>query len=179
MQPTAAPTSTVNPAVFAALAARPVRFPRLLPAAVAQRSCPVTPAALLYLGVTVPVAGDGPLFLVGGDAHATVTYIPAAQWADHLGWGGMAAPGWVFSGAFAGPLLMRGQRLDAIGAIQFNVRGGPLLPALQTVITARPMALYQAFWNWSVRFQTPGCYGLQVDWLQGTEVLVVWAEQKP
>jgi hypothetical protein len=174
---TAAPTSVVNPAVFAALAARQLRFPRLVPSVFAQRSCPVMPTSSLYLGIPVPAVGDEPLYLVGGDAHGTVPYLPAAQWTDHLGWGGMVEPGWFFPGTFAGPLLVRGQRLDAAGAMQFNALGGPLLPQLRTVMASRPAALYQAVWTWSIRFQAPGCYGVQIDWRHGTEVIVVWARR--
>jgi hypothetical protein len=76
--------------------------------------------------------------------------------------------------------------LEAVGEVRFDTEGpyvvfgeGKLLTQLQLVIPAFPIASYQQDGPWHVRFNSPGCYGLQIDWLQGTEQIIFRAEAEP
>jgi hypothetical protein len=123
-------------------------------------------------------AGTGPLFIVAVDANGNVDYVPPGHWGDTLGLGGMAKTLWIFAAGFSGPVLVRGQRLDAAGKIWFNSPNGPALPQLPMMV---PLDLpssepYQLYGNSYMRFNTPGCYGLQIDWSRGTERIIFRAE---
>lgn len=169
---TVAPTAT-SPAVFASLAARPLHFPVVRSLA----TCPVSIGQRISpdLGLA---AGTGPLYIVAVDANGNVDYVPSNQWgADQLGWGGMAKTLWAFPTTFAGPVLVRGQRLDSVGAVRFNAIGGQLLTQLQILVPIESSSPpYQVDGGWYIRFNAPGCYGLQMDWLHGTEQVFVRAE---
>jgi hypothetical protein len=54
--------------------------------------------------------------------------------------------------------------------------GASLVAALPMVIPAEPTVPYQLDGIWRVRFNAPGCYGLQIDWPQGMEQIIVQAE---
>ena len=167
----------VSPRVFSSLMARPLHFPTVLSLA----TCPVSVGRQISLDFGL-VAGAGPLYLGPVAQDGTVTYAPADQWADGQGWGGMLGSFWTSRGTFAGPVVVRGQRLDAAGEVRFDtepkfvVSGeGGLLGQLQLVIQAFPAATYQVDGMWHIRFNAPGCYGLQLDGLHGTERIVIRA----
>lgn len=159
-------------AVFAALAARPLQ----LPLVTALASCPVTQSAEIGPGFAL-AAGSNPVYMLGATSNGTVPYTPATEWGDALGWGGIPLTLWVFRGSFGGPVLVRGERLDASGSVQFNIYEGPLQSAARMVVYAQPGAAFQAAGGaWYIRFNGPGCYGLQLDWPNGTERIVFRAE---
>jgi hypothetical protein len=173
----AAPT-TVSPAVFTSLAARPLHFPVVTSPA----TCPVSAGRQISPDFGL-AAGTGPLYIVAVDADGNVDYVPPAQWgADQHGWGGMAKTFWVFPTTFVGPVLVRGQRLDTAGVVRFNDVTGPLLTQLQILVPVEPFLPepfsppYQMHGDWYIRFNAPGCYGLQIDWLQGTEWIIFRTE---
>jgi hypothetical protein len=128
----------------------------------------------------------GPIYLGYVASDGTVAYASSSQWGDGLGWGGMLNPYWVSRGTFAGPVLIRGQRLDAVGEVRFDTEPafvvygeGTLLAQLQLVIQAFPLASYQQNGIWHIRFNSPGCFGLQIDWLRGTEHIILRAKSEP
>jgi len=124
-------------------------------------------------------AGTGPLYIVEVDADGNVAYGPASSWGDHIGWGGMFKTLWVFPSTFSGPVLVRGQRLDRAGMIRFNDVTGPLLTRLQILVPKEPSPpQFQVDGAWYIRFNAPGCYGLQIDWLQGTERIIFRAQME-
>ena len=77
---------------------------------------------------------------------------------------------------------VRGRRLDEAGVIRLNsltgpTVAGPLLAELPIMVPLEPIAPpfappYQQYGSWYIRFNAPGCYGLQIDWLQGTEWII-------
>jgi hypothetical protein len=76
-----------------------------------------------------------------------------------------------------GWLKARGQRLDSSGAVRFNEVTGPLLAQLQIMVPMEAIAPpfappYQDYGSWYIRFNAPGCYGLQIDWSQGSERII-------
>ncbi len=172
--PTPSPTNSptpVSPEVFASLAGRPLQFP----AVVSLAACPVSLGRQISPDFGL-AAGSGPLYIAVVAANGTVIYIPASRWGDTLGWGGMSHTLWLFQGTFAGPALVRGRRLDASGSVRFNAPNEPLQSTVRIVVQAQPAALYQEYGNWYIRLNAPGCYGLQIDWLQGTERIIFQAQ---
>jgi hypothetical protein len=172
----ASPTA-VSPRVLSSLMARPFHFPTVPSLA----TCPVSVGRQISPDFGL-VAGAGPVYLGPVAQDGTVTYAPADQWADGQGWGGMLGSFWTSQGTFAGPVLVRGQRLDAVGEVRFDMEPtlvvsgeGGLLGQLQLGIQAFPAAKYQVDGMWHIRFNAPGCYGLQLDWLHGTERIVIRA----
>jgi hypothetical protein len=169
---TGAASSPADPSVFRSPMVRPLRFPIVTSLA----NCPVS------IGRTVSpnlglAAGTGPLFIVAVDANGNVDYVPPGHWGDNLGLGGMAETLWIFPPGFSGPVLVRGQRLDAAGKVWFNSVNGPALPQLQMMVPLDPSSPpYKPYGGWYIRFNTPGCYGLQVDWSRGTERIIFRAE---
>jgi hypothetical protein len=88
---------------------------------------------------------------------------------------------WIFPTTFSGPVLVRGQRLDRAGVVRFNDITGPLLAQLQLMVPMQAIAPpfappYRQYGSWYIRFDAPGCYGLQIDWSQGTEWIIFRAE---
>jgi hypothetical protein len=165
---TAAPTPT-SPPVFSSLAVRPLHFP----AVASLATCPVSLGRQISPDFGL-AAGTGPLYIIGVAADGTIPYLQASRWGDTLGWGGMPKTLWVFTSRFSGPVLVRGQRLDAGGSIRFNAVSGPLLSQLHITVPTGPASMpYQEYGAWYIRFNAPGCYGLQVDWPNGTEHIVV------
>jgi hypothetical protein len=164
---TAAPTSTTPP-TFTGLSARPLHFPVVTSVA----TCPVSRGRQISPNFGL-AAGTGPLSIVGVDAAGNVPYGPPSAWGDTLGWGGIPKVLWIFPSTFAGPVLVRGQRLDQPGELRFISLGGPLLSELPiSVATGSASSAYQEAGSWYIRFNAPGCYGLQVDWLNGTEWII-------
>jgi hypothetical protein len=92
--------------------------------------------------------------------------------------GGAVCPRLCGSSPAPFPVLVRGQRLDAAGVVRFNTLtepgvSGPLLTQLQILVPTKPATpAYQDDGNLYVRFDAPGCYGLQIDWSQGTEWII-------
>lgn len=173
------PTITPGPepilasqADFAALAVRPLDFS----AVPSLAACPVSHGRQIdpSLGTA---GGTGPLYIVLVQADGTVAYEPASQWGDTLGWGGMSLTLWAFPRNFSGPVLVRGKRLDAPGLVEFNLPGGSLEGAAQFTVFPAGGSGYQTLGGYYIRFNAPGCYGLQVDWLGGAERIIFRAEE--
>jgi hypothetical protein len=160
--------------VFASLGARSLHFPAVPSLAL----CPV------FIGRKISpefglALGAGPLHIVASatDSDGHGNYSPASEWGDHIGWGGMPKTLWIFPSTFSGPALVRGQRLDKAGAVRFDDYLGPLLTALQVIVPEQPSSpQFQVDGGWYIRFNAPGCYGLQIDWLKGTERIIFQAE---
>jgi hypothetical protein len=164
---TAAPMPTTPP-TFALLSTRLLHFPVVTSLA----ACPVSLGRQISTNLGL-AGGTGPLSIVGVDAGGNVPYAPPSSWGDTLGWGGIPKTLWMVPSTFSGPVLVRGERLDQPGDIRFNALGGPLLSELPiSVATGSSSSPYQEAGNWYIRFNAPGCYGLQVDWLNGTEWII-------
>jgi hypothetical protein len=149
---------------------RPLHLPRVAKGA----SCPVShgePANKLGHGLArMPVAGSGPVYLmsVGEDPAGSVGIARA----DPQGWRGQKAP-WIASPRYAGPILIRGARIDATGELRFARSTGDHLPALYQ---RRGQAVQPNGWRvWPglILVRTPGCYALQVDGLTFSRVIVI------
>jgi hypothetical protein len=156
--------------------------PLHLPHVAVGTPCPIS-ASHTYPageGFNSPYAavGDGP-FTLTGNGRVAVDLTPADpdQYAAK-GWPGTKVI-WRIAGNYAGPLLVRGGRLDAAGGMLFDdaVRDVPVGGAAgQTVYpelaypqldTAPGPLTYPG----TLRVQTPGCYGIQVDGTSFSEVI--------
>jgi hypothetical protein len=166
--PLVSPT-LVATAGFTTLATRPLHFPTVTSLA----SCPVSLGRQISPAFGL-AAGTGPLYIVPVDSGGNAVYGPASTWGDHIGWGGMPATLWIIPSSFSGPVLVRGQRLDKAGVVGFDQYPGPplltQLPIMAPLVPSSPP--YQVEGDWYIRFNAPGCYGLQIDWLQGTEWII-------
>jgi hypothetical protein len=169
---------------WAALLQRPLHLPLLAPGA----ACPAAHGSSLVPGYG-PAVGSNPVHAVGIDSRGVLGYGPPQPFgtATEAAW----AAGkilWAIAPVYRGGILIRGSRIDGSGDVRFQggvdqLNGGgnwdhlPLLPYLRldntvhvpdpTTVAARPTY---------ARFQSPGCYALQVDGSTFTEVIVFTAE---
>jgi hypothetical protein len=120
----------------------------------------------------MPAAGPGPAYLlaVGGAAVSTLQVDRAYR--DALGWVGQKAP-WLIAPSYRGPLLIRGARIDAPGAMRFAFDTGQHLAGLRI---ASRTSLQPSGWR-AVPALTlvrgAGCYAYQVDGTTFSHVIVV------
>jgi hypothetical protein len=166
--------STCDPTAVAAAIQRPLH----LPAMAADGSCPVSPHTTLpaAAGFTGPIKaiGHGALYL----AYGFESGVPVRPADGHPGDGWMEQKViWVFDKSYAGPVLLRGGRIDRPGPLEFlsylgasdyqgdagsgpragllYVRGGlGAEPAPELGTTSAPSGIY---------VKSPGCYAIQVD----------------
>jgi hypothetical protein len=146
---------------------RPLRFPVVQPG----QSCPATPGhpvnTSFFDGIALGTGLVRPLIAMKGDLLQGTTDASSQQ-----------APGWLafktlwFSvPAYQGPFVIRAERLDGAGQIQFDTSTlAPLLvPPGPTVNSS---AGYRTIpgQTW---VKAPGCYAWQVDGLTFSDVIVV------
>lgn len=160
----------VDPAVYLALTARPLR----LPAVASLAACPAAPGRQIIPDAS---SSDGTtlLHVALESENGLATYAPPEQWGDGLGWGGIPLALWIFQSNFAGPVVVRGERLDAPGIVEFNLPEEPLRTVAEFDVQTRPGTSLQLEDGYYIRFNAPGCYGLQVDWSGGTEEIIFQA----
>jgi hypothetical protein len=149
---------------------RPMHLPRVAKGA----PCPVShgeAASKLGRGLArMQVAGTGPIYLmsVGDDPAGSL----GVARADLQGWRGQKAP-WIASPRYAGPILIRGSRIDSRGELRFARSTGDHLPALYQ---RRGQGIQPNGWRvWPslILVRTAGCYALQVDGLKFSTVIVI------
>lgn len=147
----------------------------------AGSACPVSPSHTFPAGQGFSDAydgiGDGP-FVMTGDGKVGVNFtVPDNDAYSGTGWPGTKAI-WRISDAYAGPILVRGARLDGTGMVQFDRYDTGLVGAAGTVGTPFPTLGYitsagigASSYPDAIRVQSPGCYGLQVDGTDFTETI--------
>jgi len=130
-----------------------------------------------------PAQGPGPIYPVGLDAHAVLSFIwpppPGSVAPD--GWGGQKVL-WIGAPRYTGPVLIRGIRLDGDSPVAFQLGGGnPALPEMQFPSEPHPNASTAAWRNWpsATLLKAPGCYAWQIDGTTFSVVLVYKAEVSP
>ena len=165
--PAGASTPGATPAgdVWATLAAKPLALPT-----VASGTCPTTvgrPVAPTF-GLAI---GDGPFYPVGLGTDATLHYGGAAFPAPWLGQKVL----WIGDGAYSGPVLVRGRRLDGAGEVHFGPGADPgpelRLDPASNVNSAAGWHDWPAY----TRVRVAGCYAYQVDGLGFRQVIVFTA----
>lgn len=80
---------------------------------------------------------------------------------------------WVSSPSYSGPILIRGRALTASGmAILFSATGSDPSNQLRFMAPNSPAPGLWSFWPSSMWVPGPGCYGVQIDTLSGTDIVV-------
>lgn len=72
---------------------------------------------------------------------------------------------------YTGPVLARGQRLEGKGKLKFHFDSG----STRDLQLKAPVSVDQSLWSFwptSLVIPGPGCYGLQIDTAQGTDVVI-------
>ncbi len=151
---------------------RPLHLPRVA----AGAGCPASPGALastLGRGLArMPVAGPGPVYVmsVGGERAGSVSIGGARP--DSQGWRGQKAP-WIAAPRYGGPILIRGARIDAPGAVRFARGFGEHVRALYQRRGQSVQPNGWRVWPSLLLVRSPGCYALQVDGLSFSRVIVI------
>src|SRR5512140_739937 len=126
-----------------------------------------------------PAIGDGPAYAAGFEADGVLNVsFPAATETPFYGseWSG-AKVLWIVAPTYAGPLLIRGGRLDGPGPIGFETGS---VPPFELRIEAAPAG--STDWRNQpsyTRLRSPGCYMYQVDGLNFTETIIFEAKAQP
>jgi hypothetical protein len=159
----------VNPD-FAALAARSLNLPSAL-----GSDCPVTAAQLL--SPTQPMTlGDGPIYAAGLGSSSTLRISPDANDTRYQ----FGTVTWTAMPDFGGKVLVRGQRIDQSGALAFYYpvdSNGPATPALALNTSDVAQAGYWSSWYSDVLVAAPGCYAVQIDTRDKSQVIVFLAQR--
>jgi hypothetical protein len=159
---------------------RPLRLPSASPT-----SCPVSPTRRLPAGAGFTrafVARGRPPFYVAGSAPLSLA--PARRTGDGQRWRDQKVI-WVVDGSYAGPLLVRGGRIDRpgplrllryIGAHGYTGGAGDDRPAASLLYDwsgpdATPDGSTSSFPS-GIYVKAPGCYAVQVDGVGFSEHLV-------
>jgi hypothetical protein len=175
------PLAPVPDGIPAALG-RPLHLPKFA----AGLPCPVS-AAKTYpkgAGFSDPyiAVGPGP-FTLTGNGTVPVDFTPAAN--DEFlgtGWPGMKVI-WRVDPEYIGPVLLRGARLDGPGQLRFGSYTGTVGQGTPPGASFQAQAYAElgypgqdstpspTTYPSDIRVQTPGCYGLQVDGTNFSEVI--------
>ena len=172
-------------AIVLALEQRPLRLPVLAP----SDACPETPDRWVE-GFRYELVGDGPVYglaLYMDIVRADESYFPA-----HDGWYWSKVV-WARDLQYPGPFVIRGRQLNGPEIIRFEqlVPGGPSGPTPEHVFsslhyppyTTRDHRGIQDSPGWEdigsfVVVRTPGCYGVQIDGV-GFSTVIVFAVPAP
>lgn len=80
---------------------------------------------------------------------------------------------WVSVPSYSGPILIRGHALDASGrALRFSASPAGPRDSLHLEAPQAPSAGLWSFWASSMWVPNPGCYGIQIDTLAGTDIVI-------
>jgi hypothetical protein len=92
---------------------------------------------------------------------------------NRVGYGYVGKTPWVSEPSYSGPILIRGHALDSEEKpLEFDASGGRPSPGLHLVAPNAPSAGLWSFWPTDMWLRGPGCYGMQLDTLSGTDVVI-------
>ena len=172
-------------AIVLALEQRPLRLPVLAP----SDACPETPDRWVE-GFRYELVGDGPVY--GLALHMEVVRADESYFPAHDGWYWSKVV-WARDLQYPGPFVIRGRQLNGPEIIRFEqfVPGGPSGPTPEHVFsslhyppyTTRDHRGIQDSPGWEdigsyVVVRTPGCYGVQIDGI-GFSTVIVFAVPVP
>jgi hypothetical protein len=157
-----------------------LRRPLALPALAPGTACPVSASHTMPQGggfnTDYPAVGDGPFRMTG---PSRVTYEdPPPAGSSNAGTGWLWAKAiWHVDPGYAGPLLLRGARVDGPGELRFDRYLGALDQG--SAPTGYPELAYPAAGEPGLRtkpsgmyFRSAGCYAIQVDGTTFSRVIV-------
>jgi len=170
-----------NELVFAAAPTSELeKRPDILPRLGEKEACPIS----LGTRGTVPLQphifggalwfGAGPVyFALAWKASSDDGAIFALNAVPHDRGARRAKTPWVSSPSFSGPVLIRGRALDANGTpLRFDATGSGPESRLQLTAPNAPSSKLWSFWPSSMWVPGPGCYGVQIDILAGTDIVI-------
>ena len=79
---------------------------------------------------------------------------------------------WVSKPDYDGPILIRGKRLDGKGTLRFYDQGPKPVEDFKLKAPNRTDSTHWSFWPSYIILSGPGCYGVQVDTLRGTDIVI-------
>ena len=83
-----------------------------------------------------------------------------------------AKTSWVSSPDYSGPILIRGRRLDGTGWLRFRVTSEDAVRDATIRAPAGGDPSRWSFWPAHVVLPGPGCYGIQIDTLRGSDIVI-------
>ncbi len=171
--------SSTNP-VWATLSGNPLKLPTVK----AGAACPINATVAGAVPAFPLAAGTSPVYVQGTGPRLTLPFTPAESFPDATSnWGGIKAI-WAIAPSYTGPILLRGARLDGVGAVRFNGGLGQLrgnnegTEPIQNDLRLHGGSAGPGNWSlWTTffRLQSAGCYGLQLDGENFTQILIFQA----
>jgi hypothetical protein len=175
------PLVPVPPGIPAALG-RPLHLPRFA----TGMPCPVSAAKTYPAGAgfsgPYSAVGAGPFTLTGNGTVEVDFTPPADDSFAGTGWPGMKVI-WRLGAEYAGPVLLRGARLDGPGELRFGSYTGVVDQPASSSGSPQSQAYAELgypsegsvpavlTYPSDIRVQSPGCYGLQVDGTNFSDVI--------
>ena len=166
-----------RPVGAAALDDRPLTLPNLK----RDERCPVTAGSLESVPPAPHIFGSGAVWFGRGPVFVTLAFkanrLPPAQFSlsrvPFEGGARRAKTPWVSEPAFAGPIVIRGGSLRPDrAALSFGYDREPT-PRLELMAPgSRPSAHDWSFWGTSMYVPGPGCYGVQIDTRDKTDIVI-------
>ena len=160
-----------------ALNERPIQVPRLAEG----EACPVSvgsrttvPSQRHIFGARGVWFGSGPVYFslawkASSDNDATFGLQPVPYERNAY----QAKTPWVSVPSYSGPVLVRGHALDTSGRVlRFAANGSQPTDRLELQAPRAPGASLWSFWASAMWVPAPGCYGLQIDTLSGSDIVV-------
>jgi hypothetical protein len=163
--PTPSPSPALSPVDWSALTAKPLNLRPLASGA----ACPLSAKVDLQVKASF---GKWPNYGFGqGPIYASGQF----TWYS----GGPQALLILTDPKYRGPVLVRSQRLDGAGLLTFNGDGTTALPNGAVGIAQTSSPPYWGTWVGSVTPSTPGCYGIQFDGTNVSDVIVIAVTKGP
>lgn len=158
--------------------------PLNLPSVGAGGTCPVSQIRSAVVPGRQYTLGNGPVYLVVSNATPTLQYVAAPFIGDTNSVLGGTRSIWAINPDYQGPVLIRGQQLGGNNPLRFNGGLGqvnsnpqgtePILKDLHLNGQQAQNSSWASFVTFT-RLQAPGCYGIQVDGQNFSEVIVFQA----
>ena len=170
---------TNDPAAFVQLQQRPLTLPVIR----AGDRCPVTQGSRESVPPEPYIFCAGCLWFGRGPVYFAWSFhvnhvqdaIFSLDGVPHENSAYRAKTPWVSKPDYEGPILIRGRRLDGKGALRFRVAEPKPVEDLKLKAPSGTDPTHWSFWPSSMYVPGPGCYGVQVDTLRGTDIVIFGA----
>jgi hypothetical protein len=177
------PVSSPTPDAYASLGQRPLQLPALPPDGV----CPTSQGRVQALPApaypsSINVLGRGPVFLEAADTTDVATPSGMAHvLPQQNGMYRIKGP-WISRPEYPGPILVRGRKLDGSDKVrcEYSPHGYQSQEAMRLDVSNNNGTNYGwSFWPSGIVFSSLGCYGLQIDGLNFTDVIILKVIAEP
>ncbi len=147
------------------------RRPLVLPSLTAGQPCPADSVVSQPTPGLGQMLGNAPVRPVFGTG-ATMAFAPAKNYGSAI-WGGNKVI-WAVAPDVRTDVLIRGHQLDGDSDIRFNYGDAELLPDLVLDVSRTASSISGGWRDFptATRVQRPGCYAIQIDSADRSDVLV-------